>query len=141
MFDPETVLSFQPRNRERPPSNQTRMEINPVKLFVRQYEDPCFYWLNLGAGFVFLADKMFARRRSWRIRERYLLFCCLNAPLTSLASMFLFCHKTRKPLFYGALLLGVCLMFDPQSIFYSDFWKGLGLINLGLMFFNTVFRR
>ncbi len=46
-------------------------------------------------------DKWKAAKHKWRIKEATLiLLCCIGGSIGGLAGMYLFHHKTRKPLFF-----------------------------------------
>ena len=46
-------------------------------------------------------DKWKAVNRKWRIKEAVLMgLCCIGGSIGGLAGMYLFRHKTRKPLFF-----------------------------------------
>ncbi|MBQ8271313.1 MAG: DUF1294 domain-containing protein [Bacteroidaceae bacterium] len=66
--------------------------------------------INIFAFLLYAADKAQAVRGGWRVPERYLLATvvaggCIGAPI----AMFLFRHKTRKPLFIFLPLVVIAL--------------------------------
>ena len=62
-------------------------------------------------------DKFRAKANLWRISERTLLtLALLGGAFGALAGMLIFRHKTRKPLFWGAVGLG-CLIH--LAVLYS----------------------
>lgn len=103
-----------------------------------QYNDNDLFLLNVGAMVAFGLDKLFAMNDQWRIRELNLLLCCLNAPLSSLLSMFLFRHKIRHPHFYILSLIGLYMMFNNGDFILSSYWKVLGLFNFGFIAFSLI---
>ena len=63
--------------------------------------------LNLAALAMYGADKAAAQQRRWRTRESVLLTLSLmGGAFGGLLAMLLFHHKTRKPAFWAANLLG-----------------------------------
>ena len=60
-----------------------------------------FLCMNLLALIFMYADKRLAQKRKWRIPEKTLfLFAVLGGSAGGGLGMYLFRHKTRKPLFY-----------------------------------------
>lgn len=111
-----------------------------LDILIQQYENPYFFFLNCSSAFAFLIDKLFAISHFWRVRKLPLLFCCLNAPVGSLLSMIVFWHKVRKPLFPIVTLVGFTLMFNTNSVFYSDGLRFASVLNLVVMLLCTVLR-
>lgn len=66
--------------------------------------------MSVGSFFLFGADKRRAVRGAFRIRERTLLWTALFGAPGALFAMYLFRHKTRKPLF--RLLVPLFLVLD-----------------------------
>ena len=56
--------------------------------------------LNVLVFIVFAADKNTARKNSWRISERTLLFLGMLGPFGAFGAMKVFRHKTQKIKFY-----------------------------------------
>ena len=94
--------------------------------------------LNVGAMVAFGLDKLFATTDQWRIRGLSLWLCCLNAPVSSLVSMFLFRHKIRHPQFYILSLIGLYIMFNKGDLISSSNWKVLGFFNFGFIVFSLI---
>lgn len=70
--------------------------------------------INASAFLLMLADKQRARKKQWRIPEAtLLLFALLGGSAGSLAGMYAFHHKTRKPKFY----IGIPLILAAQLLF------------------------
>lgn len=66
--------------------------------------------MNLVCFFMMLADKRFAQRHQWRIRERTLFgLALLGGALGGYLGMHLFHHKTKHLLFAVGLPLAVML--------------------------------
>jgi len=75
---------------------------------------------NLLVFSLFAADKNAARKNSWRISERTLIFLGMFGPFGAFAAMKMFRHKTQKTKFYliplfavlqTALLIGALIYF------------------------------
>lgn len=76
--------------------------------------------LNVFSFFLYGADKRRARKNRWRISEKALLLSALGlGALGALLGMYIFRHKTRKPLFK----IGVpCILILQGAVLIKLFW-------------------
>ncbi len=74
-----------------------------------------YLFLNLLAFLAFGLDKIRAKAQMWRTTERTLLAWCLVGGPGALLGMWVFRHKTRKPIFWltasAGALGGMLLVF------------------------------
>lgn len=69
--------------------------------------------VNAAAFLLMQIDKQKAKKHMWRIPQRVLLLSAvLGGSIGALAGMYVFRHKTRKPLFY----LGIPLILAIQLL-------------------------
>lgn len=81
----------------------------------------CLLIINAAAFLLMLADKHRARRKQWRIPEAILLLSALlGGSAGSLAGMYVFHHKTRKPKFS----VGIPLILTAQILFGFLYLRG-----------------
>lgn len=68
----------------------------------------------------FGVDKYKARNHKWRIKEATLIgMCVLGGSLGGLAGMYIFHHKTKKPLFYISVPLILIIQIAAVLFFVS----------------------
>ncbi len=68
----------------------------------------------------FGVDKYKARNHKWRIKEATLIgMCVLGGSLGGLAGMYIFHHKTKKPLFYISIPLILIIQIAAVLFFVS----------------------
>lgn len=75
------------------------------------------YWVNIFTFYMFARDKHRAVCGKWRIPEWLLLFLCyLGGALGGFAAMWLFSHKTQRPLFTlsVSILLGLLIVVSSS---------------------------
>ena len=71
--------------------------------------------INVAAFLCFAADKHRAVHKRWRIKEMTLMGLCIaGGSAGGLAGMYVFRHKTRKPLFF----IGVPLVLILQTVLW-----------------------
>lgn len=138
------TLDIQSMNSTNSNSTTDDSGFNPqyfLDILQRQYEDYFLLALNIGALIIFILDKCQAQNDRWRVREIFMYFCCLNAPIACIAGMLVAWHKVRKPSFYLVILIGLFLMSQSYDFLTEgdvSWWKVLGLINFGLTFITLL---
>lgn len=93
------------------------------------------YGLNVVAFLAFWWDKQQSKKSRWRIREASLLLCTFNEPFSSLLAMAAFRHKTKKPSFFGCMILGG-LYFSYAREYLGEYVKAPNYILVTLGFYN-----
>ena len=81
-----------------------------------------FLFLNLAALFLMASDKRKAQKGRWRIAEKTLFgFALFGGSVGIFLGMYLFHHKTRKPLFrFGIPAVNLNHIFVVAFLFYHQ---------------------
>ncbi len=78
--------------------------------------------INIILFILMFIDKHRAKSHKWRIREKTLFFFSLiGGSIGGFLAMFIFHHKTRKPLFYIVYALGLIINAFLLYLYYIKF--------------------